>query len=99
MLLGALCSTEQQAGPIALLLGLSLAAFGGSMVPLEVFPSSVRAVAHVTPHAWANDAFSELLDQGGGIVDVLPQVAVLLGFAGVAVTLATWRLRRVIVGG
>jgi linearmycin/streptolysin S transport system permease protein len=98
MLLGALCSTEQQAGPIALLLGLSLAAFGGSMVPLEVFPSSVRAVAHITPHAWANDAFSELLEHGGGLVDVLPQVAVLLAFAGVAVTLATWRLRRVVVG-
>jgi ABC-2 type transport system permease protein len=98
MLLGALCSTEQQAGPIALLLGLSLAAFGGSMVPLEVFPSSVRAVAHITPHAWANDAFSELLEHGGGLVDVVPQVAVLLAFAGVAVTLATWRLRRVVVG-
>jgi ABC-2 type transport system permease protein len=98
MLLGALCSTEQQAGPIALLLGLSLAAFGGSMVPLEVFPSSVRSVAHVTPHAWANDAFSKLLEHGGGLVDVLPQVAVLLAFAAIAVTLATWRLRRVVVG-
>jgi ABC-2 type transport system permease protein len=98
MLLGALCSTEQQAGPIALLLGLSLAAFGGSMVPLEVFPSSVRAVAHFTPHAWANDAFSKLLEHGGGLVDVLPEVAVLLAFAAVAVTLATWRLRRVVVG-
>ena len=99
MLLGALCPTEQQAGPLALLLGLSLAAFGGSMVPLEVFPSSVRAVAHVTPHAWANDAFSKLLEHGGAIADVLPQVAVLLAFAGVAVALATWRLRRAIVGG
>jgi ABC-2 type transport system permease protein len=97
MLLGAVCSTEQQAGPIALLLGLSLAAFGGSMVPLEVFPSSVRAAAHLTPHAWANDAFSKLLQHGGGAADVLPQVAVLLAFAGVAIALATWRLRRAVV--
>ena len=97
MLLGAVCSTEQQAGPIALLLGLSLAAFGGSMVPLEVFPSTVRAAAHLTPHAWANDAFSKLLQHGAGAADVLPQVAVLLAFAGVAIALATWRLRRCIV--
>jgi ABC-2 type transport system permease protein len=97
MLLGAVCSTEQQAGPIALLLGLSLAAFGGSMVPLEVFPSSVRAVAHLTPHAWANDAFSKLLQHGGGLADVLPQVAILLAFAGTAIGVATWRLRRAIV--
>ena len=97
MLLGAVCSTEQQAGPIALLLGLTLAAFGGSMVPLEVFPDSVRAVAHATPHAWANDAFSELLEHGGGVVDVVPQLAVLLAFAIVAITLATWQLRRTIV--
>jgi ABC-2 type transport system permease protein len=98
MLLGALCTNQEQAGPIALLLGLSLAAFGGSMVPLEVFPSAVRSVAHITPHAWANDAFSKLLEHGAGVVDVLPQVGVLLGFAAVTVTLATWRLRRAVTG-
>ena len=98
MLLGALCTNQEQAGPIALLLGLSLAAFGGSMVPLEVFPSGVRSVAHITPHAWANDAFSKLLEHGAGVVDVLPQVGVLLGFAAVTVTLATWRLRRAVTG-
>jgi ABC-2 type transport system permease protein len=98
MLLGSVCSTEQQAGPIALLLGLSLAAFGGSMVPLEVFPSGVRSIAHITPHAWANDAFSKLLDHGGDLIDVLPQVAVLLGFATVSVVIATWQLRRVVTG-
>ena len=67
------------------------------MVPLEVFPSIRTIVAHLTPHAWANDAFSKLLEHGGGVVDVLPQVAVLLAFAGVAMTLATWQLRRAIV--
>ncbi len=63
VLLGSLFSSEQQAGPVALLLGLGLAALGGSMAPLEVFPDTARAIAHVTPHAWANDAFSDLLGE------------------------------------
>jgi ABC-2 type transport system permease protein len=96
VLLGSLVSSEQQAGPVALLLGLGLAALGGSMAPLEVFPDTARAIAHVTPHAWANDAFSKLLVDGDGPGAVLPQVGVLLAFAAVALGLATWRLRRVI---
>jgi hypothetical protein len=26
------------------------------MAPLEVFPDTARKIAHITPHAWANDA-------------------------------------------
>jgi ABC-2 type transport system permease protein len=51
LLIGSLFSSEQQAGPVALLPGLGLAALGGSMVPLELFPSTARTIAHVTPHA------------------------------------------------
>jgi ABC-2 type transport system permease protein len=94
ILLGSIFSTEQQAGPVALLLGLGLAALGGSMAPLEVFPPAARTIAHVTPHAWANEAFSKLVTHGGELVSVLPQVAVLLGFAAVTLTLAVWQLRR-----
>jgi ABC-2 type transport system permease protein len=96
VLLGSLCGDEQQAGPVALLLGLGLAALGGSMAPLEVFPDTARKLAHITPHAWANDALSKLLRHGGDLGSVVPQVAVLLGFAAVALALATWRLRRAI---
>jgi ABC-2 type transport system permease protein len=96
VLLGSLFDSEQQAGPVALLLGLGLAALGGSMVPLEVFPDTARAIAHVTPHAWANDAFSALLVDGDGLAAVLPQVGVLLAMAAVALVVATWRLRRAI---
>jgi ABC-type Na+ transport system ATPase subunit NatA len=39
-----------------------------------------------------------LVEHGAGVVDVLPQVGVLLGFAAVTVTLATWRLRRAVTG-
>ncbi|HUO71279.1 MAG TPA: ABC transporter permease [Solirubrobacteraceae bacterium] len=94
VLLGSLFSNEQQAGPIALLLGLGLAALGGSMAPLDVFPNTARAIAHAAPHAWANDAFSKLLAHGGTAATVLPQVAVLLAFAGVTTVLAVWLFRR-----
>ena len=96
LLLGSVVAEEQQAGPLALLLALGLAALGGSMAPLEVFPDTARQIAHITPHAWANDAFSELLRHGGGLGSVLGDVAVLLAFAAVALVLATWRLRRAI---
>ena len=92
--IGSVLENEQQAGSIAILIGLGLAALGGSMVPLEVFPPAVRTLAHVTPHAWGNDAFSTLLDHGGGLRDVLGDVGVLLCFAAVLLALGTWRLRR-----
>jgi ABC-2 type transport system permease protein len=92
MLLGSTLRNEAQAGAVALLAGLGLAAFGGSMVPLEVFPDTVRTAAHVTPHAWGNDAFSDLLASGAGLADVLPELAILLGYAAVLLALATWRL-------
>jgi ABC-2 type transport system permease protein len=96
VLLGSMVSSEQLAGPIALLIGMAAAALGGSMAPLEVFPDTARQIAHVTPHAWANDAFSELLRHGGGVARVLPEIGVLLAFAAVALALSTWRLRRAI---
>lgn len=98
VLLGSLFANEQQAGPVALLLGLGLAALGGSMAPLEVFPDTARTIAHVTPHAWANDAFSKLLKHGGTLATVLPDVGVLLAFAAAALIVATWRLRRTLTG-
>jgi len=94
MLLGSALSNEEQAGAVAILLGLGLAALGGSMVPLEVFPPAVKTIAHLTPHAWGNDAFSSLLKHGGGLGDVLGNVGVLLAFAAVLIAAATWRLRR-----
>jgi ABC-2 type transport system permease protein len=96
MLLGAVAGSEEQAGPLALLLGLTLAALGGSMVPLEVFPDAMRTAARLTPHAWANEAFSELLRHEGTLADVLPQLGVLLGIAAALLLAATWRLRRVV---
>jgi ABC-2 type transport system permease protein len=96
MLLGATLTNDQQAVAVSLLLGLGLAALGGSMVPLEIFPDTVRTVAHVTPHAWANDAFAELIRRDGGLGDIMLELGVLAAYAAVLLGLASWRLRRVI---
>ena len=96
MLLGSVLNNDQQAIPVALLLGLGLAALGGSMIPLEIFPDTMRTFAHATPHAWGNDAFSQLVQRNGQVVDILRELAVLAAFAVVLFSVATWRLRKVI---
>ena len=96
MLLGSLFSNDQQAGGISVVLGLGLAALGGSMVPVEIFSSTMQSIAMVTPHYWANDAFAELVRRDGTIVDILPQLGVLAVYAVVLLALATWRLQRVL---
>lgn len=94
LLLGATARTAQQSLGVGLLAGLGLAALGGSMLPLELFSPTMRTVAHLTPHAWAADGFAELVRRGGGLVDVLPQVGVLLAIAAALLTGAAWRLHR-----
>lgn len=95
-LVGTLFRNESQAAGIALLLGLGLGALGGCMVPLEVFPPTMKRIAHFTPQAWGNDAFDKLVGHGASITGILPQLGVLALFAAVLLSLAAWRLRRVL---
>ena len=84
MLMGALFHNDQQAAPVGVFLGLGTAALGGCMMPLQVmelFAPAVWTVAHVTPHAWALEAFEDLVLNGAGLGDVLPYIGILLAYA------------------
>lgn len=94
VLVGAAFRTVSQAEGVVIALSLGLAALGGSMVPLEVFPAAVRTVAFATPHAWANDALDRLVQRDAGVGDVLGHTAVLLGYAAVLFAIASAMLRR-----
>jgi ABC-2 type transport system permease protein len=98
MLVATLVANENQLSALGPALGMIFGLLGGTMVPIEVFPDVMRTLSHVTPHAWAMEAFHRLLLHGGGLVDVLPEVAVLLGFAAVLLTFAVSRFRRAIAG-
>ena len=94
ILLGTVLGNEGAASGAGVGLGLVLAALGGSMLPLELFPDAIRRVADLTPHAWAYTALAEVQRRGGTLVDVLPNLAVLAGMAVGAAALGAWALRR-----
>ncbi|MDU0312242.1 ABC transporter permease [Phycicoccus sp. M110.8] len=96
---GTLFHTPEQASAIGPAVGIAFGMLGGCMWPLEIVPAGVRAAGHLTPHAWAVDAWVTLLSRGGGVGDILVELAVLAGFAVLLLATATLRLRRSLVTG
>jgi ABC-2 type transport system permease protein len=94
MVLGALLDNEGAATGAGIGLGLVLAALGGSMSPLEFFPDTMRAVANLTPHAWAYEALADIQRRGAGLGEVLPELGVLAAMAALLVLLGSWLVRR-----
>lgn len=92
--LGVLVDSEGLATGLSVGGGLVLAAIGGAMVPLEIFPDTMRRIAHLTPHAWGYDAMAEIQRRGGGVLDILPELGVLAAMAVAMLTLGAWLLRR-----
>lgn len=94
MVIGAVFDNEGAASGVGVGAGLVLAALGGSMMPLELFPDTMRAVAHVTPHAWGYEALAEIQRRDGGLLDVLPQLGALAAMAATVLVVGAWALRR-----
>ena len=93
VLVAALGRTEAQIGGLTVLLLLTLSALGGCFVPRFTMPDWLRTVGLITPHAWALDAYQDLLVRGYGLLEVLPKVGTLVAFAFVFFTIGVWRFR------
>ena len=94
MLMGTLFRNDEQATGVGVILGIGFGALGGCMIPLEFFSDTMQMVAHITPHAWALDAYAVLVREDGTVADILPELAVLTVYAAVLITIAGLRLRR-----
>ena len=94
MVLGSVVDNDAAAGGAGVGVGLVLGALGGAMYPIELFPDTLRTVALVTPHAWAAEALADVQRHGAGLVEILPELGVLLGYAAVLLLLGAWLLRR-----
>ena len=93
VLVSALAKTEAQVGGLTTMLLLTLSALGGCFIPRFTMPDWLKTVGLITPHAWALDAYQDLLVRGYGLVDVLPKVGMLAAFALIFFAIGVWRFK------
>ncbi|HAQ07798.1 MAG TPA: ABC transporter permease [Bacillus bacterium] len=88
VLLGSLAKTEKSFSVAGMLAVQIMAAVGGSMVPLYVFPDWMNEIVKVLPNALALQTFLELMS-GGIIAEVVFEAAILIAI-GSASLIAAW---------
>ena len=97
LMVAALSKTGKQADSIGTLLGFLLAGLGGcifmSIPPIYRMDTPLGFVSRLTPHAHALEGYYIVMFEGGSVVDVLPQVGILLVFALVFFLIASRRLK------
>jgi len=91
--LGSLVKNETQAAGMTNLLGISLAALGGAWWSLEVVPKFMQTLGHLSPVAWAMDAYTALIFKNGNLNTVYPSILILLAAAAVFFVIGVRRFR------
>jgi ABC-2 type transport system permease protein len=90
-MLGTFVKTQGQASGLSLALGMAMALLGGCWYPLELFPTTVQKIVQILPTTWAMAGMNDIVLRGQGLAAVLPEAAVLLGFAGLFFTVGVLR--------
>jgi ABC-2 type transport system permease protein len=80
-LIAGVARTEQQADTLATTVAFVFALVGGAFIPPGLMPAALRALSLFTPTGEALHGFAELSAGEGTLVDVVPYVLALLGWA------------------
>ncbi len=91
--LGTFVKSAGQANGLSIMLGMVMGLMGGCWYPLELFPPFVQSAVRILPTTWAMQGMLDLVLRGHGLVEVLPEAGVLLGFAVVFFAVGVWRFR------
>ncbi len=91
--MGTFVKTESQASNLSIMIGMSMALLGGAWWPMELFPPALQNIVKVLPTTWAMSALTDITMRGQGLVDILPEAAVLLGFAVLFFAVGVWRFK------
>jgi ABC-2 type transport system permease protein len=93
LLVASLGKTEAQVNSLSVFLAITLGALGGMMVPAYIMPGFMKTLSLFTPHAWALAGYQGVIVRGLGVSQILPEVGVLMVFAGSFFVLALSRFR------
>jgi ABC-2 type transport system permease protein len=92
LLVAAIGGTEARARNVSILVILGVSMIGGLWMPAFLLPGWIRDIAVSLPTTWAMRGLDGLTWQGLGLVDSLPSVAAVAGFAALFLAFATARL-------
>ena len=93
MLVASVARTETQVAVYGTMLVLVLGGVSGSLMPRDLMPESMKRASLVTPHAWALEAYSQLLaNPQPDLAAVGVACLALMGFGAVFLLIAWWRL-------
>jgi ABC-type Na+ efflux pump permease subunit len=93
LLVASLARTETQVAIYGTLLVLVLAGISGCLMPRELMPELMKQISRVTPHSWALDAYTQLLNNPEPNLAIVAQACGVLALFGAGfVALAWWFL-------
>ena len=93
LVVASLGRTEAQVNGLSVFLAITLSALGGMLVPAYIMPGAMKTISLFTPHAWALAGYQDVIVRGLGVHQVLPEVGILLAFAGLFFVFALWKFR------
>jgi ABC-2 type transport system permease protein len=91
--MGTFIKTESQASGLSIMMGMVMSLLGGCWYPLELFPALVQNIVKILPTTWAMQGLLDLILRNGGLMQILPEAGVLLGFAAIFFTVGVMRFR------
>jgi ABC-type Na+ efflux pump permease subunit len=94
MFVASLARTETQVAIYGTLLVLVLAGLSGSMMDRALMSDQMQRISLLTPHAWALDAYRQLLTNPAPQLGLVAQAAAVLTGFGVGFILLAWALLR-----
>lgn len=93
VLVASVARTETQVAVYGTLLVLILGGVSGSLMPRDLMPEKMKAASLITPHAWALDAYGQLLaTPTPNPAFIATACAMLLAFGAAFTALAWWRM-------
>lgn len=80
LLLGTIAKTQEQSAPFGATFVVILAAIGGVWVPVFIMPKFMQILSNISPMNWGLNAFYDVFLRNGSLLDILPEISLLLLF-------------------
>ncbi|RAV20385.1 ABC transporter permease [Paenibacillus contaminans] len=96
LMLTMLVKSENQGLGFTQILTMGGAVLGGLWFPYDFMPDFMQIIGKITPQYWAQHSFQDIMVRGAQLTDILPTIAVLIGYGLLGLAIASLRFKKFI---